>query len=147
MEKVLTLSFVERDQDDGTVVVKPLIVQKGDQPIFKPTAHEIDTCIMTLTRTSMSFGIFPNGRLRTYIIDQVGCDETPLRNRTVVEIIGEVIDYMINVQSVSCTAYQHWGTILTVPNPERTFSHIRNGIVDHQRVVLADIVCVAAGTG
>ena len=88
--KILTLVLIEGEQDEGAVVVEAGIIEKGLEPECQEVTGELDSRVVSLKQTS-TYSSLPNDRYMTYIVDQVGGDEGPLRNRARVEINSEVV--------------------------------------------------------
>lgn len=99
--------LIEGEQDEGSVVIEGWKGQEGNEPEFKPIRGKVDVGVVS-------------------VVDDVGCDEGPLRDRRSVDIGGEVVE----------VAYQR-----------TTFGDVSDRVVDGERIVFPKIERVRSGGG
>lgn len=98
----IRLILVERQENESLVIVEARVLEERHEPVLEPGRNESDICVVA-------------------VVDKVGGDEDPLRDRRGIDISSKVVEVTLEV----CARWYR-----------------RNRIVEDQRVVLADIVRV-----
>jgi hypothetical protein len=97
---IVGLVLVECEQNNRPVVVEVRIHEQRRQPILEPVARKIDRRVVT-------------------VVDHIGRDEHPLRQRGRIHVRGKVVEVTV---------------------PRQSLGDADDGIVKNRRVVLPDIV-------